>query len=43
MDEERILERERYQIQQIRELDSEELLIEEVEGLDDSSDEDQIK
>ncbi|KAM7459344.1 hypothetical protein LguiA_036338 [Lonicera macranthoides] len=42
MDEDRILERERYQIQQIRELDSEELLIEEVEGLDDSSDEDQI-
>lgn len=40
MDEDRILERERYQIEQIRELDDEELQIEEVEGLPDDSDDD---
>ncbi|KAH7840900.1 hypothetical protein Vadar_023083 [Vaccinium darrowii] len=39
MEDERWLERERYQMEQIRELDSEELQIEEVE--DDSSDEDE--
>lgn len=38
---ERLLERERFQIEQIRELDSEELQIEEVEGLHDSSDDEQ--
>lgn len=42
MDEDRILERERYQIEQIRELDDEELQIEEVEGLPDDSDDDPI-
>lgn len=40
MEDERILERERYQMEQIRELDSEELQIEEVEGLHESSDDD---
>lgn len=40
MAEERILERERYQIEQIRELDYEELQIEEVEQLHESSDDD---
>lgn len=37
MDHDRLLETERYHHQQIRDLDSEQLLIEEVEGLDDSS------
>uniref|UniRef100_A0A803N855 Protein cereblon n=1 Tax=Chenopodium quinoa TaxID=63459 RepID=A0A803N855_CHEQI len=40
MDEDSILERERYQIEQIRELDDEELQIEEVEGLPEDSDDD---
>ncbi|KAL2940089.1 Protein cereblon [Bienertia sinuspersici] len=40
MDEDRILARERYQIEQIRELDDEELQVEEVEGLPDDSDDD---
>uniref|UniRef100_A0A803LBJ5 Protein cereblon n=1 Tax=Chenopodium quinoa TaxID=63459 RepID=A0A803LBJ5_CHEQI len=40
MDENSILERERYQIEQIRELDDEELQIEEVEGLPEDSDDD---
>lgn len=39
-DDRRILERERYQIEQIRELDLEELQVEEVDDLHDSSDED---
>ncbi|GAB4854332.1 hypothetical protein Ancab_022919 [Ancistrocladus abbreviatus] len=40
MDEDRITERERRQIEQIRELDLEELQVEEVEGLEGSSDDD---
>ena len=43
MDEEErriFLERERYQIEQIRQLDLEELQVEEVDDLDDSSDDD---
>lgn len=36
----RILERERHQMEQIRELDLEELQVEEVDGLHDSSDDD---
>uniref|UniRef100_A0A803N859 Protein cereblon n=1 Tax=Chenopodium quinoa TaxID=63459 RepID=A0A803N859_CHEQI len=40
MDEDSILERERYQIEQIRELDDEALQIEEVEGLPEDSDDD---
>lgn len=43
MDEDRILARERYQIEQIRELDDEVLQIEEVEGLPDDSDDDQAR
>jgi cereblon len=39
MDNERLLERERYQMDQIRELDLEELQVEEV---DDSSDDDDL-
>lgn len=42
MDDDRISERERYQIAQIRELDDEELQIEEVETLPDDSDDDAI-
>lgn len=38
MEDDRILERERYQIEQIRELDLEELQVEEVDDLEDSSD-----
>lgn len=41
MEDERILERERYQIEQIRQLDLEELEIEEVDGNHESSDDDQ--
>ncbi|XP_059657146.1 uncharacterized protein LOC132303760 [Cornus florida] len=41
MEDDRILERERYQIEQIRELDSEELQVEEVEDLQDSSEDDE--
>uniref|UniRef100_A0A5B7BA39 Protein cereblon n=1 Tax=Davidia involucrata TaxID=16924 RepID=A0A5B7BA39_DAVIN len=41
MEDERILERERYQMEQIRELEFEELQIEEVQGLHDSSDDDE--
>ncbi|GLT73394.1 hypothetical protein SLA2020_452560 [Shorea laevis] len=40
MEDERILERERHQMEQIRELDLEELQVEEVDGLHDSSDDD---
>lgn len=39
MDEDRILEREMFQIAQIRELENEELEVEEVDGLPDSDDE----
>ncbi|KAL6985476.1 hypothetical protein U1Q18_018851 [Sarracenia purpurea var. burkii] len=41
MEDERLLERERYQMEQIRELESEELQIEEVDDLGDSSDGDE--
>lgn len=40
MENERLLERERHQMEQIRELDLEELQVEEVDGLHDSSDDD---
>ncbi|KAK6927335.1 Lon protease, N-terminal domain [Dillenia turbinata] len=42
MDDERILERERFQIQQIRELDDEELQVEEVDDVNYSDDDDAV-
>lgn len=42
MDDDRILERERLQIEQIRELDFEELQVEEVDDLPDSDEDDDL-